>query len=146
MQKDQFCNLTCHVARYMQLVGGEWIIFDLLNSYLAPRLGGIKQKKFVLFIAEPQDDFFCFIPSSPEAKYEFYYIRIAIVKLGGSFGAIFLSFSMKVAGGNPRPSVTALCTHSPPPPLTRSHFSIIKMKNKTELTLLLLTHPTNHFP
>ena len=75
MQKDQFCNLTCHVARYMQLVRGEWIIFDLLNSYLAPRLGGIKQKKFVLFIAEPQDDFFCFIPSSPEAKYEFYYYQ-----------------------------------------------------------------------
>ena len=79
MQKDQFCNLTCHVARYMQLVGGEWTIFDLLNSYLAPRLGGIKQKKFVLFIAEPQDDFFCFIPSSPEAKYEFYYIRIVLL-------------------------------------------------------------------
>ena len=50
-----------------------------LNSYLAPRLGGIKQKKFVLFIAEPQDDFFCFIPSSPEAKYEFNYIRIVLL-------------------------------------------------------------------
>ena len=103
-------------------------------------------------------NFFCFIPPSlkmisfalfPQAlkpSMNFIIIRIAIVKLGGSFGAIFLSFSMKVAGGNPRPSVTALCTHSPPPPLTRSHFSIIKMKNKTELTLLLLTHPTNHFP
>ena len=63
----------------MQLVGGEWTIFDILNSYLAPRLEGIKQKKIVLFIAEPQDDFFCFIPSSPAAKYEFYYIGIGLL-------------------------------------------------------------------
>ena len=99
-------------CQYMQLVGGEWTIFDILNLYLAPRITGIKQKN-VLFIAEPQDDFFCFIPSSLTAKYEFYYIGIDIVKLGGSFGAIFLSFSMKVARGNPWPLVTALCTHSP---------------------------------
>ena len=81
MQRDLFCNLTrdictrrlllkCQVARYMQLVEGEWTIFDISNSYLAPRLGGIKQKN-VLFIAEPQDDFFCFIPQSLAAKYEF---------------------------------------------------------------------------
>ena len=63
-------------CQYMQLVGGEWTI--ILNSYLAPRLGGIKQKN-VLFIAEPQDDFFCFIPSSLAAKYEFYYIEIVLL-------------------------------------------------------------------
>ena len=32
--------------------------------------GGIYQKN-VLFIAEPQEDFFCFIPPSLAAKYEF---------------------------------------------------------------------------
>ena len=65
-------------CQYMQLVGGEWTIFDISNSYLAPRLAGIKQKN-VLFIAEPQDDFFCFIPSSLAAKYEFYYIGIVLL-------------------------------------------------------------------
>ena len=75
MQKDQFCNLTrdihnpglwvkCQVARYMQLVGGEWTIFDIINSYLAPRIEGIKQKN-VLFIIEPQDDFFFFLLPKP---------------------------------------------------------------------------------
>ena len=32
---------------------------------------GIKQKADVLFIPEPQDDFFCFIPPSLIAKSEF---------------------------------------------------------------------------
>ena len=89
MQKDQFCNLPrdirtpglllkFQVATYMQLVGWEWTIFNFFNSYLALGLGGIKQKN-VLFIAEPQDDFFCFIPSSLAAKYEFYYIGIGLL-------------------------------------------------------------------
>ena len=115
MQKDQFCNLTrdihtpglllkFQVATYMQLVGWEWTIFDFFNSYLALGLGGIKQKN-VLFIAEPQDDFFCFIPLSLAAKYW------SIVQLGSSFGSSFFLFPMKVAGGNPQPLVTALCNH-----------------------------------
>ena len=40
-------------------------------SYLVPRLRGIKQMKInVLFIAEPQEEFFCFILLSLGAKYE----------------------------------------------------------------------------
>ena len=40
-------------------------------SYLVPRLGRIKQMKInVLFIAEPQEEFFCFILLSLGAKYE----------------------------------------------------------------------------
>ena len=101
---------------------------------------------------------FVLFPQALQPSMNFIIIGIDIVKLGGSFGAIFLSFSMKVARGNPRPLVTALCTHSPLPFTYKvsfqyyqneeqdRDFSIIKMKNKTELTLLLLTHPTNHFP
>ena len=76
------------------------------------------------------------------------YRNWSIVQLGSSFGSSFFLFPMKVARGNPWPLLTALCTQFPPPPpsLRRPHFSIIKMKNRTELTLLLLTHPTNHFP
>ena len=37
------------------------------RPYLAPTLVGIKQEN-VLFISEPQDDFFCFIPLSLDAK------------------------------------------------------------------------------
>ena len=45
---------------------------------MAPRLGGIKQKN-VLIITEPQDDFFCFIPPSLVAMYEFEYIGIGLL-------------------------------------------------------------------
>ena len=43
--------------------------FDILkvNSYLAARLGEIKQKN-LLIIAAPSDNFFCFIPPSLAAK------------------------------------------------------------------------------
>ena len=47
------------------------------------------------------------------------------------FWCHFLLLSMKVAWGNPRRLVTALCTHSPQSPpssLKRPHFNIIKMK------------------
>ena len=46
-----------------------------LNSYLAPRLGE-QNTRNVLFIAESQDDFFCFIPTSLAAKYEFYHVKV----------------------------------------------------------------------
>ena len=138
-------------CQYMQLVGGEWTIFDLLNSYLALRLGGIKQKKFVLFIAEPQDDFFCFIPSSPEAKYEFYYIRIILLFYCPARKFFWFQFLFVPYESSwwKSPALSDSPVHplpTPRPPLKRPHFNIIKMMNKTELTLLLLTHPTNHFP
>ena len=45
------------------------------------------QKKNVSFITEPQDDFFCFIPPSLEAKNEFKYIGIGLLwDLGGGGG------------------------------------------------------------
>ena len=34
---------------------------------------------------------------------------------GSSFGSSFFLFPIKVAGGNPQPLVTALCTHYPTP-------------------------------
>ena len=34
----------------------------------------------VLFIAEPQDDFFCFIPPSLGAQYEYQYIEIGLLR------------------------------------------------------------------
>ena len=34
----------------------------------------------VLFIAEPQDDFFCFIPPSLGAQYEYQYIEISLLR------------------------------------------------------------------
>ena len=39
----------------------------ILNLVL--RLGGIKQKKCIIHkFAEPQDDFFCFIPLKPQSQ------------------------------------------------------------------------------
>ena len=34
------------------------------------RLSGIKQKKWIIHIVEPQNDFFCFIPLCLKARYE----------------------------------------------------------------------------
>lgn len=70
-------------------------------------------------------DFFLSYSLKPRVKYEFYR-NWSIVQLGSSFGAIFLSFSMKAAGENPWPLVTALYTHSPhhhpPPPNYKASF------------------------
>ena len=81
------------------------------------------------------------------------YRNWSIVQLGSSFGSSFFLFPMKVAGGNPQPLVTALCTHYPTPtpnplPHLEDLISILPKwrASKTELTLWLLTHPTNHFP
>ena len=105
-----------------------------LNSYLAPRLGGIKQKKFVLFIAEPQDDFFCFIPSSPEAKYEFYYIRIILLFYCPArkffwFQFLFVPYESS-RRKSPAPLVTALSTHSPPPTTPNPIEGLISISSK----------------
>ena len=133
-------------CQYMQLVGGEWTI--ILNSYLAPRLGGIKQKNCIIH-CWASGWFLLFYSLKPCSQvWILLYWNWSIVQQGSSFGSSFFLSPMKVARGNPLPLMTALCTHSPPtrPPLKRPHFNIIKMMNKTELTLLLLTHPTNHFP
>ena len=81
------------------------------------------------------------------------YRNWSIVQLGSSFGSSFFLFPMKAAGGNPQPLVTALCTHYPTPtPTPLPHLEdLISISpkwraSKTELTLWLLTHPTNHFP
>ena len=52
------------------------------NSYLAPKLVGIKQillKKWIIYWWTRQDDFFCFILPSLAAKYEFSYIEIGLL-------------------------------------------------------------------
>ena len=41
---------------------------------------GEQNKRNVLFIAESQDDFFCFIPTSLAAKYEFYHIKTGLLQ------------------------------------------------------------------
>ena len=128
MQKDQFCNLTrdihtpglllkLQVATYMQLVGWEWTIFDFFNSYLALGLGGIKQKN-VLFIAEPQDDFFCFIPSRKFFWFQFLFVPYQSSRRKSPA----LSDSPVHPLPHPHPH--------PPPPLRRPHFNITKMKSK----------------
>ena len=160
MQKDQFCNLTwdictprmllkCQVARYMHLVGGEWTIFD--KFILSSKDYGNKTKKCIIHCWASRW-FLLFYSLKPCSQvWILLYRNWSIVQLGSSFGSSFFLSRMKVAGGNHRPLVTALSTHClPPPPPTpphrRPHFNIIKMIDKTELTLLLLTHPTNHFP
>ena len=47
---------------------------------MAPRLRGIKQQK--KSIAEPQDDFSCFIPRSLGAMYEFNLSKLVYYKTG----------------------------------------------------------------
>ena len=64
-----------HVFHYKKLISNSHILLNYVIDHfrihtLLQGLGGIKQKN-VLFITEPQDDFFCFIPSSLAAKYEF---------------------------------------------------------------------------
>ena len=67
-----------HVFRYKNLISNSHILLNYVTDHfryikihtLLQGLGGIKQKN-VLFITEPQDDFFCFIPPSLAAKYEF---------------------------------------------------------------------------
>ena len=49
---------------------GVQTIFDILKFILVSVAWGNRTKD-ILFNAEPQDDFFCFIPSSLIAKYEF---------------------------------------------------------------------------
>ena len=49
---------------------GVQTIFDILKFILDSEAWGNRTKE-ILFNAEPQDDFFCFIPSSLIAKYEF---------------------------------------------------------------------------
>ena len=49
---------------------GVQTIFDILKFILDSEAWGNRTKE-MLFITEPQDDFFCFIPSSLTAKYEF---------------------------------------------------------------------------
>ena len=67
-----------YVFRYKKLISNSHILLNYVTDHfryikihtLLQGLGGIKQKN-VLFITEPQDDFFCFIPPSLAAKYEF---------------------------------------------------------------------------
>ena len=67
-----------HVFRYKKLISNSHILLNYVIDHfryieihtLLQGLGGIKQKN-VLFITEPHDDFFCFIPPSLAAKYEF---------------------------------------------------------------------------
>ena len=49
----------------------QWTIFDIVKFILVSRSLEEYNKRNVLFIADPQDDFFCFIPPSLAAKYEF---------------------------------------------------------------------------
>ena len=49
---------------------GVQTIFDILIFILDSEAWGNRTKE-ILFNAESQDDFFCFIPSSLIAKYEF---------------------------------------------------------------------------
>ena len=49
---------------------GVQTIFDILKFILDSEAWGNRTKE-MLFITEPQDDFFGFIPSSLTAKYEF---------------------------------------------------------------------------
>ena len=49
---------------------GVQTIFDILKFILVSVAWGNRTKE-ILFNAEPQDDFFCFIPSSLIARYEF---------------------------------------------------------------------------
>ena len=100
-------------CQYMQLVGGEWTI--LLNSYLAPRLGGIKQKNCIIH-CWASGWFLLFYSLKPCSQvWILLYWNWSIVQQRSSFGSSFFLSPMKVAGGNPWPLVTALCTHSPPP-------------------------------
>ena len=64
-----------YVFGYKKLISNSHILLNYVIDHfrihtLLQGLGGIKQKN-VLFITEPQDDFFCFIPPSLAAKYEF---------------------------------------------------------------------------
>ena len=45
-----------------------------------PKAWGNKTKRSVLSIAEPQDDFFCFISLSHGVKFEFWYIKTDLLK------------------------------------------------------------------
>ena len=45
-------------------------LFDILKFILGSEAWGNKTKETYHIIAEPQDDFFCFIPPSLAAKYE----------------------------------------------------------------------------
>ena len=49
----------------------QWTIFDIVKFILVSRSLEEYNKRNVLFIADPQDDLFCFIPPSLAAKYEF---------------------------------------------------------------------------
>ena len=49
---------------------GVQTIFEIFKFILDSEAWGNRTKE-ILFIAEPQDDFFCFIPSRLTAKYEF---------------------------------------------------------------------------
>ena len=131
MQKDQFCNLTCHVARYMQLVGGEWIIFDLLNSYLAPRLGGIKQKKFVLFIASLKMISFALFPQALKPSMNFIISELFYCPARKFFWFQFLFVPYESSRRkSPAPLVTALSTHFPPPPTPNPIEGLISILSK----------------
>ena len=51
------------IAEYLLLNSPLGNMSCWYHSYLALRLGGIKQNQiYYIFIAKPQDDFFCFIP------------------------------------------------------------------------------------
>ena len=55
---------------YVKFCGASDVqtILDILKFILDSEAWGNRTKE-ILFIAEPQDDFFCFIPSSLTAKY-----------------------------------------------------------------------------
>ena len=117
----------------MQLEGGEWTIFD--KFILGSKDCGNKTKKCIIHCRASRW-FLLFYSLKPYSQvWILLHWNWSIVKVGSSFGA------------RKSPALSDSLVHPLlPPPLRRSHFSIIKMKNKTELTLLLLTHPTNHFP
>ena len=85
---------------------------------------------------------FVLFPHALQPSMNFIIIGIDIVKLGGSFGAIFLLFSMKVARGNPRPLVTALCTHSPLPSTYKVSFQYYQNEEQDRVDTIV-TYSSN---